>query len=181
MRFAMVIGLILSALAGSVHAQDIRWMPETMTPGDYVTIDQSDGGLIHHVYAGQVGGSYVLQSFRGSAPGGEPVFTTYLDRDGNYLRWVWNDGFEVVYTPHDCTRTLGRCQYAQVGSDGVREVRLRITQATRRGFEFQEYDVDGQRLFGGWIELDARGMAGDGRLDGLRGKQRFRLVRQRYQ
>lgn len=180
MRFTALISLLACAFAFPSHAQDIRWMPEAMTPGDYVTIDQSDGGLIHHVYSGQSSNEYVIQSFRGDAPGGVPVFTTYLDRDGNYRRWVSSDGFEVIYTPHDCTRTLGRCQYTESRSDGSREVRLRITEATRRGFEFQEYDVDGQPIFGGWIELDERGMGGDGRIDGVRGEQRFRLVRQVY-
>ncbi|MEM9755873.1 MAG: hypothetical protein AAF914_07770 [Pseudomonadota bacterium] len=173
---------VLASFATTAAAQDdIRWMPETMTPGDFVTIDQSVGGLIHHVFSGSSGSEFVIHSFRGAAPGGTPVFTTYLDRDGNSTRWVRADGFEIVYEPHDCTRTLGRCQYTQISSDGSSEVRLRITEATDRGFTFDEYDANGQRIFGGWIELDDRGMAGDGRISGNDGRQRFRLVSTFYQ
>ena len=181
MKVAITLGFMASLISTSVFAESIRWKPETLQSGDYTSINQSKGGLIHHVFRGKVGRSYVLDSFRGSSPSGKPVFTTYLDKDGNQLRWVRNDGFELKFRRHDCTRTLGRCQYTQIGSDGKKETRLRITEATRNGFTFSEYGSDGKRLFGGKITLDERGNAGSGSLDGNQGKQRFRLVKQVYQ
>ena len=50
----------------------------------------------------------------------------------------------------------------------------------RNGFKFAEFSSSGQRLFGGEITLDGRGNAGNGRIDGYQGKQRFRLVKQTY-
>jgi hypothetical protein len=76
---------------------------------------------------------------------------------------------------------LGRCQYTQIGSDRKRETRLRVTEATRNGFKFVEYNSDGERLFGGKVTLDDYGNAGNGRMDGYQGKQRFRLVKSAYQ
>lgn len=183
MRHFATLAIATSLLLGSgaAQAQDIRWKFETMTPGDYVSIDQSNGGLIHHVFSGQSGGTYVIHSFRGRTPGGTPVFTTYADGDGNWLRFVDSEGNEWRYSPHDCTRTIGRCQYTQINPDGSREVRLRITEATRNGYSFQEYDASGQRLLSGRNELDERGTAGDGRLNGPMGEQRFRLVHHIYQ
>ncbi|CAN0590765.1 unnamed protein product, partial [Ectocarpus sp. 12 AP-2014] len=102
-------------------------------------------------------------------------------KDGNQVRWVRKDGFELKFIPHDCTRTLGRCQYTQVGSDKKKETRLRITTASGTGFKFDEHNASGQRLFGGKMELDARGNAGSGLITGNQGKQRFRLVGQAYQ
>ncbi len=181
MKTSIILGFVFSLISTSAFAEGIRWKPETHKPGDYNSIDQSQGGLIHHVFRGKVGRFYVLDSYRGSSPTGEPVFSTYLDKDGNQVRWVRQDGFEVNYRPHDCTRTLGRCQYSQVDSNGNQEIRLRITEATQNGFRFSEYGADGVRIFGGEIALDARGNAGNGRLDGTQGQQRFRLVGQVYQ
>lgn len=109
------------------------------------------------------------------------MFTTYLDKDGNQVRWVRLDGFELKFRPHDCTRTLGRCQYTQTSSDGKKEVRLRITEAASKGLKFAEYGSDGKRIFGGRIALDERGNAVNGSIDGNQGKQRFRLVDRVYQ
>ncbi|GGX50276.1 hypothetical protein GCM10007385_18380 [Tateyamaria omphalii] len=173
--------IMLFCIGTSAYAQDIRWKLETFKSGDYVSIDQSQNGLIHHVFRGKVGPSFVLESFSGPAPQGTPVFTTYLDRDGNHVRWVRKDGFEVAYTPHDCSRTQGRCQYTSIDTEGKREVRLRITKPTRKGFAFDEYDADGKRLSGGRFALDGRGTAGNGTITGNRGTNRYRLIRQVYQ
>ncbi|ATG35786.1 hypothetical protein PhaeoP23_01644 [Phaeobacter piscinae] len=181
MKVAIVFGVLVGFVSTAVFAEGIRWKPETLTPGDYISIDQSQGGLIHHVFSGKAGRSYIVESYRGSKPSGKPVFTTYLDKDGNQVRWVRPDGFELRFRPHDCTRTLGRCQYTQTGTDGKRETRLRLTEATRMGFKFSEYSSDGKRLFFGQITLDEHGNAGNGRLDGNQGKQRFRLVGKVYQ
>lgn len=182
MRISGIFGLLGAVLlAAPLYADSIRWKPETMKPGDYVSIHQSQGGLIHHVFRGNSGRYFVEDSYRGASPSGQPEFTTFLDKDGNYVRWVRKDGFQLTFRPHDCTRTPGWCQYTQTGSDGKREVRLRITTATRTGFKFDEYNADGKRLFGGRIELDARGNAGNGHLTGYQGKQRFRLVKRSYQ
>lgn len=172
---------ILCACASIATGQDIRWKSERATPGDYVTIDQSQGGLIHHVFRGKTGNSYITDSNRGPEPKGTPVFTTYTDKDGNYLRWIRSDGYEIQYQPHDCTRTLGQCTYTEVYSDGTRKERTRITQATNNGFRYQEFDQDGQFMFGGKIKLDAWGWAGNGTIDGYKGKQRFRLIKRSYQ
>ncbi|WP_209079553.1 hypothetical protein [Shimia sp. R9_3] len=165
-----------SLMATSASAQDIRWKSEKATPGDYVSVEQSKGGLIHHVYAGRKGKDFVLKSYRGAQPAGEPVFVTYLDKDGNYRKWVRADGFEIKYRPHDCTRTLGQCTYKEVHSDGRRKKRTRVTEATKNGLAFKEYDESGAFLFGGRIALDAWGWRGDGTVDGNRGKQKFRLA-----
>lgn len=166
--------------ATSVSAQDIRWKSEKTTPGDYVSVEQSQGGLIHHVYAGRKGKDFVLNSYRGAKPAGEPVFVTYLDRDGNYRKWVRADGFTVKYRPHDCTRTLGKCTYKEIHSDGTRKTRTRVTEATKNGMAFKEFDETGAFLFGGNIALDAWGWGGNGSINGDRGKQTFRLVKRSY-
>ncbi len=163
------------------YAKDIRWKPELATIGDYVTIDQSQGGRIHHVFKGKSGRAFIIESFRGRSPQGVSVFTTYLDKNGNYLRWVRADGFEIRFKPHDCTRTIGRCKYTEIHSDGKRNNRTRVTKVTRTGFSFQEYDHEGKFLFGGRITLDERGNAGNGTIQGYQGKQRFRLIKRIYQ
>lgn len=180
MRKSGLLAAAISLMSTIANADDIRWKPETLRKGDYTSINQSQNGLIHHVFRGKSGRFYVLDSYRGKTPSGKPVFTTYLDKDGNQVRWVRKDGFEVRFKPHDCTRTLGRCQYTQTSSDGKREVRLRITEVHSKGFKFNEYDQDGKRLFGGQIELDTKGNAGNGRLNGNQGNQRFRLVAKSY-
>lgn len=181
MQAAIFFGIVFSTMATSSAAEGIRWKPESLKPGDYTSINQSQGGLIHHVFRGKSGRYYVLDSYRGASPSGQPVFSTYLDKDGNQVRWIRQDGFELKYSPHDCTRTLGRCSYTQTGSDGKKEVRLRVTKATKNGLKFDEFTSDGKRLFGGKIDLDARGTAGNGVITGYQGKQKFRLVKHSYQ
>ena len=180
MRFS-IFAICLWAISGPLLAQDIRWQPETFTPGDFVTIDQTPGGLIHHVFAGRSGNGYLVQSFRGARPGENLVFSTYLDANGNYLRWVRPDGVEIRYVPHDCTRELGRCQYTEIHSDGTQQVRLRITEATRNGLRFDEYNQAGEHIFSGQFDLDARGNGGSGRVRGDRGVTQHRLVQSVYQ
>lgn len=172
--------IVVSLMSTAVNASDIRWKPEALKQGDYTSIDQGHNGLIHHMFRGKSGKYYLLESYRGEGPSGRPVFTTYLDGDGNQVRWVRQDGFELRFKPHDCTRTLGRCQYTQTDSNGKREVRLRITEVHSKGFKFNEYDQNGKRLFGGQVELDEKGNAGNGRLSGYQGNQRFRLLAKSY-
>ncbi|GAA6177433.1 hypothetical protein GCM10007927_01980 [Sulfitobacter pacificus] len=179
---SMLGSILLAAVcAAPVSAQDIRWQPQTMTPGDYLSIDQSMGGPIHHVFAGRSGKAYVLKSYRGPSPDGTPVFTTFLDRHGNYLRWVRADGMMIDYRPHDCKRTAGECQYRRVFSDGRHEIRTRVTTPTANGFTFKEYDASGNFIFGGSIELDERGNAGDGHMNGNQGEQVYRVMKRFYQ
>jgi len=172
-RFMIFVGFLFTTLATASWAQDIRWKPETLKVGDYISIRQSQNGVVHHVYRGKTGRRYILDSYYGAQPSGKPAFTTYLDRNGNYLKWVRQDGFSITYKPHDCTRTLGRCQYTSISSDGKREVRLRITKATGNGFQFDEYTADGKRHFGGKMKIDARGFAGNGRITGYDGSQSY--------
>lgn len=175
----LVLALVVTA--SQVAAEGIRWKPEMFANGDYVSIKQSKGGLIHHVFRGKEGRSYVIESYRGASPKGQPVFTTFLDKNGNQTRWRRQDGFQLTFKPHDCTRTLGRCQYTQTGSDGKKERRVRVTTSIPGGFRFDEYNAKGDHLFGGQFALDQRGNAGEGRISGQHGAQVFRLVRQVYQ
>jgi len=170
------LAIALASLMGtSANAQDIRWQSEKMTPGAYVSINQSQGEMIHHVYTGRRGKAFVLTSYRGAKPGGTPAFETHLDKDGNYVRWVRPDGFEIRYRPHDCTRTLGQCSYKEIHSDGTRKQRTRVTEATKKGLAFKEYDENGTFLFGGKMNLEEGGWAGNGVIDSAQGKQRFTL------
>jgi len=176
--FSVLGGVILGLSPAT--AQDIRWQSETFSPGDYVTIDRSELGPIHHVFLGETRLGFQFDSFEGDTPEGTPVFTTYLDEDGNYLRWVRADGYEIQYIPNDCTRVLGFCDYAQVGSDGAEELRSRWTEATEQGFSFREYIIGGDMLFEGEMALDERGMAGDGWLNSASGALTYRLLHQSY-
>lgn len=167
--------------ATGVSAQDIRWKPEQLKSGDYVSILQKPGGLIHHVFAGKVRSEYLIESYRGKSPVGEPDFVTYLDKDGNYLKWQRADGFEVQYAPHDCTRVIGECCYTQTDSNGNTEQRTRVTLATRRGFKFTEFGSDGKELFGGKIGLIENGFAGTGFVKGPQGKTSYTLKARYFQ
>lgn len=60
MKVATTLGLVLSLVSTSVLAEGIRRKPETLTPGDYTSINQSQEGLIHHVYRGKVGRHYIF-------------------------------------------------------------------------------------------------------------------------
>lgn len=152
-----------------------------MMVGDVITIDQGKNGLISHVFAGKFGRLFALDSYRGRVADSKPIFRRLLDRNGNYVKWVRADGYEVRYEPHDCKRTLGKCIYTKIQPDGVREVRQRITKPTKRGFSFNEYDQNGNRLFGGKFELDQRGVAGDGKITGVQGfLRRYRLIDRSY-
>ncbi|KMW58628.1 hypothetical protein AIOL_003606 [Candidatus Rhodobacter oscarellae] len=176
---ALIIAVLLAAVPA--HALDIRWRSELAKPGDFVTIDLSQDGRIHHVYRGKSRGAFIVDSYRGNKPSGRPIFTSYLDAQGNFLRWVNAEGFQIRYRPHDCTRTIGKCQYTELHSDGLRERRVRVTKATRNGFSFKEYDGRGKFMFGGTIKIDERGFARDGFIKGEGVNQRFRLVKRRYQ
>ena len=160
---------------------DIRWKPELLNAGDYVSVSQSRDGLIHHMFVGSDRGNYVVQSYRGASPEGEPAFTTVLDRDGNYLLWEDQDGYQVRYEPHDCTRTLGTCRYTEIRPNNLRVRWTRVTTATEVGFKYVETDRNGGRKVTGEIALDARGVAGDGTVNGYFGGQNFTVVNRSYE
>ena len=55
MNVSIALGFMISLISTSVSAESIRWKPETLKSGDYTSINQSQGGLIHHVFRGKVG------------------------------------------------------------------------------------------------------------------------------
>ena len=179
--WAICAGVFFAAGAGSGHAQDIRWKPEALRPGDVIVLEQDPYGRIHHVYRGRSGQAHVTQSFRGARVAGTPVFTTLTDDDGNHLRFTRADGTGMRYVPHDCSRTIGRCTYVEQNFDGTSERRMRITEATSTGFRFREFGEDGTPLFGGQFELDSRGNAGAGRVEGQEGRVVTRVVGRSYE
>ena len=181
MKFLFLLILATLATACTVPEGDIRWKPELLNTGDYVTIDQSRSGRIHHVYSGQEGSNFIITSYRGASPTGTPAFTTLLDRNGNYIRWARSDGYEVRYRPHDCTRTLGKCRYTEIRPNDDHIKWTRTTIVTPTGFKFTEIDQSGARQVSGEITLDEYGIAGSGFVDGHFGAQTFTLVSQHYQ
>lgn len=178
-RFALIVLGLVFALPAA--AQDIRWKPEAATVGDYVTIDQSINGRINHVYRGKIGKAYVIESYKGKKTSGPPAFTTYLDRDGNYLKFVAADGSTFKYLPHDCKRVLGVCKYTEVRPDGAREKLTHIAKAIDGGFAYQILDEAGNVIFDGKTMLDDRGNAGNGYVRGGEITQKYRLVKTFYQ
>ena len=180
MRLLPPLFLSILTTACTVPDGDIRWKPELLNTGDYVTVDQSRSGRIHHVYSGRQGNNYVINSYRGATPTGTPAFTTLLDRNGNYLIWERADGYQVRYEPHDCTRTLGKCRYTEIRPNDERVRWTRITTATETGFKYVETDRNGERKVSGEISIDERGFAGSGQVSGHFGAQTFTLVEQHY-
>ncbi|PRY80337.1 hypothetical protein CLV80_101189 [Yoonia maritima] len=177
-KLKILAPLILTSTiaACAVPVGDIRWKPELLSPGDYVSVDQSRSGLIHHMYKGRQGNDYLIESYRGPSPTGTPAFTTRLDGNGNYLSWQRSDGYEVRYQPHDCTRTLGKCRYTEIRPNDERIRWTRITTATDTGFKYVETDRNGERRVSGEIAIDERGIAGSGQVSGHFGAQTFTLV-----
>ncbi|WP_162617560.1 hypothetical protein [Yoonia maritima] len=170
--------LTTAITACTVPVGDIRWKPELLSPGDYVSVHQSRSGLIHHMYNGRQGKDYLVESYRGQSPTGTPAFTTRLDGNGNYLSWQRSDGYEVRYQPHDCTRTLGKCRYTEIRPNEERIRWTRITTATNIGFKYVETDTNGERRVTGEIAIDERGFAGSGQVSGHFGAQTFTLIGQ---
>lgn len=157
---ASVAALLFSLT--TVQAQAIRWKPEMLMPGDFVVLEQSQGPLLHHVFRGRSGNTFILETFHGPNANGQPNTITYLDRNGNRLRVVGSDGSSVTYDPHDCARTLGQCRFTKTDADGMTKEHLRRTQQRKHGFSFTLYDAGTALLQEGAFNLSSRGFAVNG-------------------
>lgn len=177
----MLIAAFGIVLATSVSAEEIRWKPETEKPGDYVVINQTQAGRVTHVFMGKVGNAYVIESYKGKVKPGERDFTTYLDQDGNYLKFVYPDGSMYKYQPHDCKRVLGTCRYTEIAPDGTRQKLTHVARAIRGGFEFQVLHEDGEVKLEGQVMLDEHGNAGDGFTRGGSRVEKYKFVKSYFQ
>jgi hypothetical protein len=65
MRKIRFLAAAISLVSTAAIADNIRWKPETLKRGDYTSINQSQVGLIHHVFRGKSGRYYVVDSYRG--------------------------------------------------------------------------------------------------------------------
>lgn len=173
--------VLCGLLAGPACAQDIRWKPELAKPGDYVVIDQGGNGKYAHVFRGKVGKYYVIESYKGGKISGKSAFKTSLDRDGNYVKFVYADGATYRYQPHDCRRVVGTCSFTEISPDGTRRKQTHVAKATAEGFEFQIYDETGKLTDKGKMALDDRGNAGNGVIYGEGSKYTYKLVSSHFQ
>lgn len=148
------------ALSASVAAADISWRADRMAPGSVMVMKDS-AGEITHVKRGMERGEHLFDTFAGRGANAAYIGSYRVNERGEVTATIAADGAVTTYSPHRCTRTLGKCQFTVTHADGFVEPRSRVTRPTRTGFEYQEFGLDGLIAEGG-LELDQIGAAKKG-------------------
>ncbi|MDA7423509.1 hypothetical protein [Thalassococcus lentus] len=158
MRF-LILALSL-AFSASVAAADISWKADRMAAGSVMVMKDS-AGAITHVKRGQSGDLHVFDTFNGQGRNAAYIGSYHTNARGEVTALIAADGAVTRFAPHRCTRTVGKCSYTVIHSDGFQEQRTRITEETRNGLRYQEFGLDGL-IAEGALELDEIGAAKSG-------------------
>ncbi|MCT4557709.1 MAG: hypothetical protein N4A61_06575 [Pelagimonas sp.] len=132
-----MITLALIAM-GNLASADVAWNVGALKLGSVIIMKDRTGASTHikrennqfDVFAGAVSQVNFVGGY-GVNSNGDLVSTTAVD------------GAITRYVPHNCGRTLGRCEYQVHHPGGLIETRTRVTEQTRKGLRYKEYGVDG--------------------------------------
>lgn len=150
-----------TATASFAVTKDIAWKTDRMAPGSSLVLRNDDGTVFTHLRRHADDGEVRFDTFAGNGPRAQFIGTYFTNDRGEVTRTLSKDGELTLFTPHRCMRTVGECRYTITHSDGVKENRVRITQATSKGLKFKEYGRHGL-MHSGEQTLDRMGsnMAG---------------------
>ncbi|WP_303435993.1 hypothetical protein [Salipiger sp. 1_MG-2023] len=154
---AILLSAILTLASAPLHA-DIAFQAARMTPGSLMVIEDGHGAFQSHVARGQQDGLFRFDTYE--SKGKRPVFlgSYYTNDRGEVVREVTAEGLITRFEPYRCARTMGRCAYVIIHSDGFREIRQRVTRETALGLAWKEWGLDGL-VSTGALELDQLGAA----------------------
>ena len=130
----------------SVAAQDISIKMPAIDAGSWFAMQGPEGPSMH-VFRGKKGANYIYDVVPGTDPNGDKAFRDFRDAKGNVRKRVLSDGRTVVYSPHNCQRTIGQCTFIESGSriDGSRYKTnmVRVNTPKSKGFEFVQVAIAG--------------------------------------
>lgn len=176
--------VVFSLLASAVAAQDIGLNMPDIGKGSYATYKVGSKSFTH-VFAGKSGDYFVYDVVPGDDPDALEGRSRYFrDNEGQAVKWVRAGGDTITFTPHNCQRTLGSCEFVEEGvADGTpyKTKMVRTNTATSKGFKFEQigYGPDGNAypLMGGTVELDEYGMVRRATVRNAEAKTKFKRVK----
>ncbi|MDO6800730.1 hypothetical protein [Shimia thalassica] len=176
--------LAFSLLASGAAAQDIGLKMPEIGQGSYATYKVGKATYTH-VFAGKSGKYFVYDVVPGDDPEGMEGRSRYFrDGNGQTVKWVTAGGDTVTFTPHNCQRTVGACEFTEEGvSEGepYKTRMIRTNTPTSKGFDFEQvgFGPDGKefRLMGGSVELDDYGLMRRATVRNAEAKTKFKLVK----
>jgi len=156
---ALLIALAMS-LSATGSVADIAWKVDRFVAGSTMVMKGRSGALTHVKRSAQ-NGVHVFDVHAGTTPQGAFIGRYVTNNRGEVVQTVSADGAVTRFVPHRCSRTVGTCQFTMIHPDGYREVRSRVTEATRGGLRYQEFGLDGL-MSEGALRLDANGASTGG-------------------
>lgn len=85
------------------------------------------GQISEDRYLGRDGKAFITERINSAHPTLAARMRLYRDKHGNFLSLEYTTGVSATYVPHNCVRTLGRCDYLVKNSHGPDAQRARIT------------------------------------------------------
>jgi hypothetical protein len=154
---ALCLGL---GLPGAAFAEGIAWEVAGLAPGTVITSRNSEGIWSTLTARGRDGRGYRFDARAGRDGRGPVGVTLWYDAKGQVLRAAYADGNVAIYHPHDCSRTLGTCRFAEQRSNGETVVRVTVRRRTGGGVSVTERDAaSGEVIAKGAATLDKTGLA----------------------
>jgi hypothetical protein len=153
---AFIILLFLPAQLATAGSLGVNW--SALKPGQYQVFRTSEGAQLISRYGGLQNGLYLFEVFYGRTQTGEPVERVFLDHEGQFVRSVFESGEAKQFEPHDCSRTLGACEFLLRLENGDAHQFSQITKRTSNGFSFVRRDDAGRIVMRGNVELNQFGL-----------------------
>ena len=106
---------------------------------------KSNAGESMHVFRGKKGRYYIYDFVPGTDPNAPRHFRDLRTADGNTVKRILLGGNTLEFTPHNCRRVVGRCEYTETGLDKngakYRTKMVRINSPSGKGFTYEQFAV----------------------------------------
>jgi len=155
--------------------------------GSYVVL-RTGSNFATHIFIGKSGKHYIVDVVPGRDPNAQDGRSRYYrDANGQSVKWVLPNGNEVTYSPHNCQRTIGVCNYVERGRANGKPYRTNMTRTntpTANGLKFVKAAVfpDGSEhvIMSGSVVLDQYGKIKRATRKNEKGSTTFKQIKAVY-
>lgn len=131
-----IFALSLTLLSTPALAQDISVKMAQIPAGSWL-LSKAGKHTTIQVFRGKQGRSYVVDFVQGKDPNAPRSARDLRDEEGNVLKRTNANGEVTTYRPHNCQRTIGRCEFVQKTGNKTAKM-VRVNTPKGKGFTFEQ-------------------------------------------
>lgn len=135
-RLLSCLALLLFGLSipAQAVAQDISANMAALKKGQTLVYRSSERGLYTQLFVGKKNGLYVFHVLHGDSASGTPFGKFLADEKGQTVERHDEQGNTERFEPHDCRRTVGKCDFLYTNKSGKTVPLQSFVRPTKQGF-----------------------------------------------